>query len=190
MTRDETPATPAKQPLLLHICCGPCAVSVIETLRETYSVTGYFCNPNIFPEDEYRRRRDGATIATLRMGVPFIEGPYDPERFRTAVRGFENEPENGHRCPRCYRLRLDETARYAVANGFSLIATTLTTGPRKAAASINPIGEAAADRHGISFLGGDWKKGDGYRRSCELAREFGIYRQNYCGCEHSLRDRH
>jgi len=186
----KTLSQPALQPLLLHICCGPCAVSVIETLRETYTVTGYFYNPNIYPEDEYRRRRDAAHVAALRMGTPFIEGPYEPESFRAVVRGFENELENGGRCPLCYHQRLEGAARYAAANGFSLFATTITTGPRKPAAIINPIGEAAAKTAGIDFLCGDWKKRNGYQRSCELSREFGIYRQHYCGCEYSLREQH
>ena len=172
--------------LLLHICCGPCATTVIERLCDDYSVTGYFYNPNIHPEDEYRRRLKAAREVTGKFGIPLIEGTYEPEIFFDAVRGLENEPENGARCPVCYRLRLAETARVAAGNSFGLIASTLTVGPQKKASVINPIGEEEAECAGLKFLPGDWKKKEGFRRSCELSREYGLYRQEYCGCLFSI----
>ena len=174
--------------LLLHICCGPCATAAIEKLMAEYTVTGYFGNSNIHPEEEYLRRCEAARTAAIRMGIPFIEGPYEPGRFFEAVHGFEQEPENGARCLLCYRFRLAEAATYAAGHGFDLFATTLTTGPQKKAAVINPIGVEAGTLAGISFLEKDWKKQDGFHRSCQLAREYGLYRQHYCGCRFSIRE--
>ena len=174
--------------LLLHICCGPCATVALEHLRETFAVTGYYGNANIHPETEYRLRLDAAREAAGRYGIPLAEGPYEPERFDAAVRGFEQEPENGGRCPLCYRFRLEEAAAFAAANGFEFFASTLTTGPQKKAAVINPIGVETGIRRGVKFLERDWKKRDGFRRSCELARSFGLYRQHYCGCRFSVRE--
>ncbi len=176
-----------KHKLLLHICCGPCATVVIERLRESWEITGYFFNPNVHPTDEYDRRLHAVEIAAQRLGIPLIAGRYDPEEFYEAARGYENEPENGARCAACYRLRLEETVHAAVESGFDAIASTLTVGPRKQAAVIDSIGAEAARNASVGFVGGDWKKRDGYRRSCELSREFGIYRQRYCGCVFSMR---
>ncbi|MCD6308602.1 MAG: epoxyqueuosine reductase QueH [Candidatus Latescibacteria bacterium] len=173
--------------LLLHICCGPCATVVLERLGNDYDITGYFFNPNIYPADEYRRRLDAAHEVARRFGIELVEGEYDPGLFLDAVRGLENEPENGRRCPVCYGLRLAETARLASARSFEALASTLTVGPMKKAAVIDPIGEAEAARAGVGWVGGDWKKRDGFRRSCELSKDFGLYRQHYCGCRFSMR---
>lgn len=176
------------KPILLHICCGPCATQVIDILRAEYAVTGFFYNPNIHPADEYARRLDAAETVCERFGAKFVEGRYDPESFFEAVRGLETEPENGARCRVCYRLRLEAAARFAAENGFDLMAGTLTVGPMKRAAVIDPIGTDAARSAGVEFLAGDWKKNDGFRRSCRFSRELGIYRQHYCGCRFSIRD--
>ncbi|MHB9030108.1 MAG: epoxyqueuosine reductase QueH [Candidatus Latescibacterota bacterium] len=173
--------------LLLHICCGPCATHVINSLRREYDVTGFFFNPNIYPAEEYRRRVQAAKTVCERLDVNIVEGTYEPECFYEAVKGLEEEPENGARCLVCYRLRLAEAARYAMENGYSLLASTLTVGPMKKAALIDPIGVEEAHRAGLSFRASDWKKKDGFRHSCELSREMGIYRQHYCGCEFSIR---
>ncbi len=173
--------------LLLHICCGPCATTVIERLMDNYDITGYFYNPNIHPEDEYYRRLDAMRTVTERFSLSLIEGSYEPQKFFDAVRGLEHEPENGVRCTICYRLRLSETARTAIKASYDTIATTLTVGPMKNADVINSIGKKEAERAGIEFLTGDWKKKDGFKHSCELSRTFGIYRQHYCGCLFSMR---
>ena len=173
--------------LLLHICCGPCATSVIERLSTDYDLTGYFFNPNIHPEEEYKHRLEAAQLTAKKSAIPCIEGAYEPEKFMKAVRGFENEPENGARCPVCYRLRLAETARYAALHSFDCMASTLTLGPQKKASVINPIGHEAAASAEISFIEGDWKKKDGFKRSIDLSRNIGLYRQHYCGCLYSLR---
>ena len=179
---------PHMKKLLLHICCGPCSTTVVERLSEDYDITGFFYNPNIYPEDEYYRRLEAARASLARFDVPFVEGPYDPEAFSNAVAGFEEEPENGARCTVCYRLRLSKAAGYGAQNGFDIIASTLTLGPQKKAAVINPIGHEVAGEAGLTFLDGDWKKKDGFRRSIELSKEFDLYRQHYCGCEFSIWD--
>ncbi len=173
--------------LLLHICCGPCASAVVERLIDDYDITGYFYNPNIHPEEEYRRRLEAMQMALNRFGIPFIEGCYNPDAFFEAVKGLEHEPENGLRCPVCYRMRLAATAEYAARNSFDCIASTLTLGPQKKATVINPIGVEAAESAGVKFLEGDWKKKDGFKRSLELSHEMGMYRQHYCGCVFSVR---
>jgi hypothetical protein len=173
--------------VFLHICCGPCATHVIESLVPDYAVTGYFYNPNIHPAEEYRSRLGAALEVCARLRVPFVEEPPDHTEFREAVLGLEGEPENGARCLVCYRFRLERTARVAAWSLSEYMATTLTLGPMKKAAVINPIGVEEARRAGVRFLEADWKKHDGFRRSCELSREFGIYRQHYCGCEFSMR---
>jgi epoxyqueuosine reductase len=174
--------------VLLHICCGPCATHVIETLAFEYAVTGYFCNPNLYPQEEYSRRLEAAIEVCARNNIPFVEDPPDHDEFLEAVRGLEEEPENGARCLVCYRLRLERAARAAAWSRCDYMASTLTVGPMKKAAVINPIGAGAAERNSVIFIEADWKKRDGFRRSCELSREMGIYRQHYCGCEFSRRD--
>lgn len=175
------------QKLLLHICCGPCSTAVVERLIDDYDITGYFYNPNIHPEEEYCRRLEAAQMALNRFGIPFVEGRYNPDAFFEAVKGLEHEPENGLRCPVCYRMRLAATAEYAARNSFDRIASTLTLGPQKKATVINPIGIEAAQSAGVKFIEGDWKKRDGFKRSLELSHEMGMYRQHYCGCVFSVR---
>jgi len=174
------------QKLLLHICCGPCATHVIEILSQNFKVTGYFYNPNIYPKEEYEKRLDAVKTVAERQEIPLITGEYEPQIFFTAVEGFEHEPENGERCKICYRLRLSGTAKIAASKSFDLIASTLTLGPQKKASIINPIGKEESEKAGLSFIESDWKKKDGFKRSCMLSREYGIYRQNYCGCLFSM----
>lgn len=172
--------------LLLHACCGVCGAWVPEMLSPDYDVTVYFYNPNIYPKEEYERRRDAAEEMAKSIGVNFIEGEYDHEAWLEAVKGLEAEPEGGGRCPICFSYRLEQTARYAKENGFDFFASTLTIGRNKRADVINPIGERLSDKFGIKFLVGDWKKKGGQEESNKKSREHGIYRQHYCGCEFSL----
>jgi predicted adenine nucleotide alpha hydrolase (AANH) superfamily ATPase len=176
-----------KPKLLLHVCCGPCATEVIRRLRDDYEVVGFFYNPNIHPEEEHSKRlMEVQRLSALwRVLVDTVE--YDHGRFLEAVRGLEGEPEAGSRCLVCYRLRLEESARRAAANGCTYLATTLTIAPMKKASAINPIGREAAARHGLVFVEEDWKKRDGFKRSVELSKDLGLYRQGYCGCEFSRR---
>jgi epoxyqueuosine reductase len=174
-----------KPKLLLHICCGPCSTEVIRRLTDDFEVVGFFYNPNIHPEEEHNVRLMEVQRISALWRVLVDVGPYDHERFLVVARGLEEEPEGGNRCLACYRLRLEETALRAADNGCTYLATTLTIAPMKKAAVINPIGHEAAARHGVVFVGEDWKKRDGFKRSIELSRDLGLYRQNYCGCEFS-----
>jgi len=176
-----------KPKLLLHICCGPCSTEVIRRLLPDYQVVGFFYNPNIHPGDEYLRRLAEVQRLSAHWRVLIDVGPHDHDRFLEAVRGLEAEPEGGRRCEACYRLRLEEVAKAAAGNGCTIVASTLTIGPHKPAATINAIGREVCAARGLQFLEVDWKKQDGFRHSVELARELSLYRQNYCGCEFSRR---
>lgn len=175
-----------KPTLLLHICCAPCGCGVISRLAPFFSVTLYYYNPNIDTEDEYNKRFDEIPkllrLSGLKDSVSLIKSEYDHDEFAAAARGFENEPEGGARCPRCFELRLDETARYAAAHGYEYFCTTLTVSPHKNAEVINLIGERLAERRGVRWLPSDFKKRDGYLMSVKLSKEYGLYRQCYCGC--------
>ena len=176
-----------KPKLLLHICCGPCATEVIRRLKDEFEVVGLYYNPNTSPEDEYNKRLMEVQRLSALWRVLMDVGPYDHGRFLEAARGLEEEPEGGSRCLACYRLRLEESARRAADNGCTYLATTLTIAPMKKAAVINPIGREVAARHGLVFVDEDWKERDGFRHSIETSKDLGLYRQNYCGCEFSLR---
>ncbi len=179
-----------KQPLLLiHICCAPCATTVVRRLRDNYDITGFFYNPNIFPEDEYQRRREAVERLAEGWGITVDFGEYEYERFRERVRGLEAEPEGGRRCAVCYRLRLERGAARAKAIGAGFLATTLTVGPNKKAAVINQIGEEVCTALGVKFVSGDWKRQDGFKQSVEISRSLGLYRQHYCGCEFSRQEK-
>jgi len=159
----------------------------MSSLKKDYMATGYFCNPNIQPVEEYARRLEAVKTVALRLDIPVIEEVYDPDLFFDAIHGLEGEPENGSRCLVCYRLRLMRTCRFASSNGYDSVASTLTVGPMKKASLINPIGCEEAARAGVTFLEADWKKSDGFRHSCEMSKEYGIYRQHYCGCVYSIK---
>ena len=172
--------------LLLHSCCAPCSSAVLEELSQYFAVTVFYYNPNIYPEEEYQKRALEVQRLIREMGlkhpVAFLEGRYDPERFFLLSKGLEDVPEGGERCRRCFRLRLSETADAALSGGYDYFTTTLTISPLKNAAVLNTIGEEEAEKRGIRFLPSDFKKRDGYRRSIELSHEFGLYRQDFCGC--------
>ncbi|MCC8061499.1 MAG: epoxyqueuosine reductase QueH [Clostridiales bacterium] len=172
--------------LLLHSCCAPCSSYVLEYLSQYFAITVFYYNPNISPAEEFEHRvkEQRRLIETLpvRHPVRFEVGPYEPERFYEMARGLEHEPERGERCFRCYRLRLEAAARLAAAGGYDYFATTLTLSPLKNAAKLNEIGEELSSIFSVNYLPSDFKKRDGYKRSIELSREYGLYRQNYCGC--------
>ena len=172
--------------LLLHACCAPCSSYVLEYLSEFFRITVFYYNPNIAPEEEYRKRvselRRLISEQPAKHPVSFAEGPYDPERFFALAKGRERDPEGGERCFACYALRLREAARYAKEHGFDRFSTTLTVSPYKNAGKLNEIGAELEKETGVPFLHSDFKKKNGYLRSIELSREYGLYRQNYCGC--------
>lgn len=172
---------------LLHTCCAPCGIAVIDELRYKYNLTVFFFNPNIFPEAEYLRRKREVVRVCEEWGVPMIDADYAPEEWEKAVRGFESEPEGGTRCGICFRVRLFRTAQTAAERKFDVFGTTLTAGRNKKSIVITPIGEAAGKRFGVRYHAEDWKKGGREERGRTMIRERGIYRQNYCGCRHSMR---
>ncbi|MBQ2311915.1 MAG: epoxyqueuosine reductase QueH [Firmicutes bacterium] len=184
-----------KKKLLLHSCCGPCSTAVIERLLEDggYSVSVFYCNPNITDPEEYAHRKSEqirflAEINKQGAEVPFIDADYDPGSFLAVVKGLEEEPEGGARCSVCFELRLRRAAQYAAEHGFDCFDTTLTVSPYKNYDVISSIGRRISEETGVEYLSGNYKKKDGYRRSVELSRKYGLYRQHFCGCAFSLRD--
>ena len=176
--------------LLLHSCCGPCSSYVLEYLTRYFEVFLSYYNPNIQPRAEYDLRLENQLKVLGRIpGVTLVPCGYDGGAYDEAVRGLEDEPEGGARCTECFKLRLDFAAREAKRLGCDYFATTLTVSPHKDAQRINAIGEALAGKYGVKWLPGDFKKRDGYKRSIELSREFGLYRQDYCGCLYSKTER-
>lgn len=172
--------------LLLHSCCAPCSSHVIEYLSRFFDITVFFYNPNIHPAEEYRKRvieqREFIGRFPAAKGVTFAEGNYDPERFFELSKGLEDEPEKGRRCKVCFAMRLEAAARYGGENGFDYFTTTLSISPHKNSALLNNLGERIGRENGIEYLCSDFKKKNGYKRSSELSAEYGLYRQDYCGC--------
>ena len=181
-----------KPTLLLHACCAPCSSYVLEYLSEFFDITLFFYNPNIFPEEEYRFRAEELRRLVREMGlseqIEIWEETYDPSEFLSLAKGLENLPEGGARCAKCYRLRLQRTAELAAKHGFAFFTTTLSISPYKNAEWLHEIGEAEGARHGVRHLPSDFKKRNGYKRSCELSAQYGLYRQDYCGCLYSRRN--
>lgn len=178
--------------LLLHACCAPCSSYCLEYLREAFALTVFFYNPNLTEQEEYRRRvEEEKRLIALMNGqggssqIEILEGRYEPERFLEAAKGLETCKEGGERCVRCFALRLGETARVAAEGGFDFFTTSLTISPLKNSALLNRIGAQEGERYGVRFLPSDFKKNNGYLRSTQLSRLYGLYRQNYCGCIYS-----
>jgi len=185
------------QKLLLHTCCAPCSAYVLKLL-ETFDVSVFYYNPNIDTLEEYERRRDECQKYCEKNNIPFIEAPYNPQEWDLYIEGLESEPEGGKRCARCFQLRLWKTAEYATQylnnpknpkspNDPIFFATTLSISPHKNTTLINEIGKEVGQVFCINFLEADWKKEDGYKKSCEISKKEGFYRQNYCGCKYSKR---
>lgn len=181
-----------KKKILLHSCCAPCSTAVIERLKDDYDITIFYYNPNIYPEEEYLKRKAEEVkyinhLQSLGEKVSMLDTDYESEKFYEATKDYENEREGGARCAICFKLRLEKTAKVAKANGFDLFGTTLTVSPHKNAELINSIGLAIEKETGEKFLVSNFKKQNGYKRSVELSKENNIYRQNYCGCEFALK---
>lgn len=176
-----------KQKLLLHVCCAPCATAVREILDSGYRLEFYFFNPNIHPEKEYKKRLAEVKKLASTFGVKLHVGKYDYAGWKKAIAGYEDEPEGGSRCEFCFRYRLHGTAGKAAQKNLPLFTTTLSVSPHKNTARINTIGERIGHWRGIEFLTKDFKKNSGFQRSLILSKEFGFYRQKYCGCEYSVR---
>lgn len=181
-----------KKKLLLHSCCAPCSTAVIERLVDDFDITVFYYNPNIYPKEEYEKRKNEQKryIKLLNSGknieIKMLDADYNPIAYYGAVKGLQNEKEGGARCARCFKLRLKRTAMAAKEHGMDIFATTLTVSPHKNSKVINEIGNQIAAEVGIPFLESDFKKQDGYKRSIDLSKENNLYRQNYCGCKFAL----
>ena len=176
-------------PILLHTCCAPCSVAVINELRQTAAVTVLYYNPNIHPEKEYLKRKAEVTRMCNLWGIPMVDLDYEPQAWEQVCGTLPPQREGNSRCSACFRLRLARTAEYAIANGFTTYATSLTMGRRKNSEVINAIGKSVALVHGLEFLGTDWKKGGRYEKGTALVAEHQIYKQDYCGCRISRAER-
>jgi len=176
-----------KKRMLLHCCCGPCASYVIEHLAPEYNITAFYYNPNIELPEEYEKRKKELlrllSEADFAADVDFLESEYDNTTFKYAVSSFRNQPEGGARCRICYDLRLRKTAQRAASGRYDIFTTTMTVSPQKNAKLLNELGLKAAEEFVVEYLSADFKKNNGYLRSVELSKQFGLYRQEFCGCE-------
>lgn len=179
--------------LFLHSCCAPCSSYVLEYLSNDFKITVFYYNPNIFPAKEYEKRVEEQQRLIREMKtvypVKFQAGMYEPREFYEAVQGLEKIPEGGERCFACYELRMRRAAQLAKEGGYDYFTTTLSISPLKNAAKINEIGEKLELEYGVRHLPSDFKKKNGYQRSIALSREYGLYRQDYCGCVYSQEER-
>ncbi len=190
---DSISKSDTRQRLLLHSCCAPCSSSVLELLKEYFDITVYYYNPNIYPEDEFFKRADEQEKFCAEFfkekNIPVIRAEFNPDEFYDSVHGLEKAPEGGARCAKCFELRLGRTASYAKEHGYDYFASTLSVSPLKNAEVLNSIGDKMAKKYGVKFLHNDFKKKDGYKRSCEISKEMNMYRQDWCGCRFSHAER-
>lgn len=177
-----------EQRVLLHTCCAPCSSAIVECLlQHGVTPTIFYCNPNIWPEEEYLKRKNECTRYAGSLGLEIVDADYDHDAWLCSVKGMENEPERGPRCLKCFQLRLRRTAEYAAAHGFKVIATTLASSRWKSLSQIEQAGLAACeDIPGVTFWAQNWRKGGLSERRASIIREQNFYNQTYCGCEFSL----
>ncbi|MFH0702843.1 MAG: epoxyqueuosine reductase QueH [bacterium] len=175
--------------LLIHVCCAPCSSYVFEKLiNDGFKLTGFFYNPNIYPVEEYEKRlKELINFANIKKYKLIIKEDAQ-EKWFEAVKNFEQEKEGGLRCEICFRLRLEKTVLYARENNFDGFTTVLSVSPYKNAKLINQIGKELEKKYDIYFLEADFKKDNGFKRSLEISKEYGLYRQNYCGCKFSIKN--
>ena len=179
--------------LLLHACCAPCSSYVLEYLSNYFEITIYYYNPNIHPENEYIRRinelKKFLTEFKPKNKVNLVEGTYNTLEYFNEIKGLEDLGERSERCYKCYKLRIDKAAKYAKENNFDYFTTTLSISPYKKSDWINEIGGILEEKYNVKYLYADFKKKNGYKRSLELSKEYGLYRQDYCGCIYSKQER-
>jgi len=174
---------------LLHTCCAPCSIAIVEELKDKFDLTVFFYNPNIFPLEEYLKRKAEVMKVCTEWDIPMVDMDYEADVWHQKIaKGLEREEEGGKRCVLCFRFRLAKVAEYAADNGFEYYGSSLTSGRNKKAEVIHPIGHEFAKIYKIKFFDVDWKKDGRQERGRQLVSELGIYRQNYCGCEFSLKN--
>ncbi len=176
-----------KPKLLLHACCGPCTSGVFDQLKDYFDITILYYNPNTYPYSEYMLRYEQLIKLQKHYDFKLILTDYNEDEYLSKIKGLESEPEGGSRCTVCYKLRLEETAKYAKLNGFLYFTSTLSVSPYKNAEKLNKIGEELEAKYNVKYLYSDFKKHDGYKNSIKNSKEFDLYRQDYCGCRYSLR---
>ena len=178
-----------KPHLMMHSCCAPCSSYVLEYLNAYFKITVFYYNPNIFPIEEFEFRFNEQKRLIDEMGlsgeVEIIKGKWETDEFFSLAKGMENDKEGSERCFKCYRQRLLKTAEIAKKYGCDYFCTTLTISPYKNAEKLNEIGKEISEEYGINYLYSDFKKNNGYKRSIELSKIYGLYRQDYCGCIYS-----
>lgn len=178
-----------KKKLLLHSCCAPCSSYVISYLTNYFDITILYYNPNIYPYEEYLKRKNEQIKLikelTSKNIIDIIDCDYDNELYNNLIKGLENEPEKGNRCTICYQMRMEKTASIAKENNYDYFCTTLSVSPYKNSDLINEIGKKLEGRYKINWLYSDFKKKDGYKKSIELSKKYNLYRQDYCGCIYS-----
>ena len=179
-----------KPKLLLHSCCAPCSTSVLELLTKYFKVDIFYYNPNIYPENEYlkRKKEQEKLIMLLNEDINFIEACYNPQVFNNEIKGLEQEKEGGSRCKKCIALRMKEACKYAKENNYDFFTTTLSVSPHKNSKMINEIGYSLETEYSMPYLYSDFKKKEGYKRSILLSKKYNLYRQNYCGCKYSSKN--
>lgn len=176
--------TKEKKKLLIHACCGPCSTSVLELLNKYFLIDVLYYNPNIYPEEEYKKRLN----ELKKVSKNVISLSYDSNLFTDLVKGLETEKEGGLRCYKCIEARLRKTATYAKENGYDFFTTTLSVSPHKNSKMINEIGYKLEKEYNIKYLYSDFKKKEGYKRSITLSKDLNLYRQTYCGCKYSIKE--
>lgn len=172
---------------MLHACCAPCATHVIDILSQTYELTILFYNPNIQPANEHKKRSDDIKKLCNIKNIELLMPENYPEIWLQSIKGYESEPEGKERCSICFNVRFKKAAETAAMSGQHKFTTTLTVSPHKDPKVINSIGRTVANEFGVTFLEADFKKNKGYKKSCDLSRKYGLYRQKYCGCLYSIR---
>lgn len=180
-----------RKKLLLHSCCGPCSTYVLEALRKYFDITVYFYNPNIFPEAEFKKRANTQRkfIEAFDSSINFIEEYYDSKEYDLAIKGYEMLPEKSERCFHCYRFRIEKTFEKAKELNFDYVCTTISVSKHKNVEYVLKTGKALEEKFNIKFLISDFKKNSGYQRTIELSKEFDLYRQDYCGCKYSKKEK-
>ena len=180
-----------KHSILLHSCCAPCSSHVISALKDYFDITILYYNPNISPIQEYEKRKQEQInfIKQLDCGIKIMDCDYDNDVYEECIKGLENEKEGGARCLKCFRLRLEKTAKLASINNFDYFCTTLTVSPYKNSQVINNIGKELMNIYNVKWLYSDFKKEEGYKHSIVLSKQYNLYRQDYCGCIYSIRNK-
>lgn len=186
--RDIIQAPMGETTVLLHTCCAPCSSAIIEALlQDGIRPVIYYCNPNIYPQEEYEIRKNECTRYAQSLGLEIVDADYDHDNWLEAMKGMENEPERGGRCLRCFKLRLSRTAQYAQTRGIKVITTTLASSRWKSLDQINEAGFQACEGLDVVWWDRNWRKGGLQERRLQIIKEYDFYNQLYCGCEFSMR---